>query len=194
LKLACGHQSRPESGTTPTRAQRAEATHLRATWSTAGPAFCGAACGASGTARRGRACKRAWRGSSGRHEAGPDPRHEREAVPAHSCELRRPRAQAWARGRRPLSARCRRSAIDAVSRRGFWRCRRVASPFVRGPARSAAAPLKRKWCEPRYAVSANVTRSDVFLHARCLVGAPRGWADGRRGATRHREFTHAHAL
>jgi hypothetical protein len=138
----------------------------------------------------------------GRHGAGPDPGHEREAVPAPihassssaSAPMRRPRAQAWARRRRPVSVRCRRSATDAVSRRGFWRYRRVASPFVRGPARSAAAPLKRESCESGYAVSANVTHSDVFLHARCLVGASRGWAGGRRGATRHREFAHAHAF
>jgi hypothetical protein len=83
------------------------------------------------------------------------------------------------------------SVTDAVLGRGFWRSGRVPPPFA---ARSAAAPLKRKCYEPGCAVGANVTNHDVFPHAGCPVGAFRGWAEGRRGATRHRELAHAHAL
>jgi hypothetical protein len=68
-------------------------------------------CSAEGLPRRavrlalGRACRRAWRGSSGRHGAGPDPGREREAVPApnHASSSRcrsgdeRPTAEAHCR-------------------------------------------------------------------------------------------------
>jgi hypothetical protein len=68
------------------------------------------------------------------------------------------------RRRRPVRTRCRCSAPvrccdEAAGGHG-------ACSFVRGPARSAAAPLKRKCREPGCAVGASVTCSDVFPHAR----------------------------
>jgi hypothetical protein len=129
---------------------------------------------------------------------GPDPIQaaNREAAPAPnhassssaSAPIRRPRAQAWARRRRPVSVRCRRSAPmrcrdEASGATGASRFRLSA-----GRPRSAAAPLKRKSCEPGCAVSANVTHSGVFPHARVLSARLAG------GATQHREFAHAYAL
>jgi hypothetical protein len=143
-----------------------------------------------GSGERASELARIVRSASSRTDAG----HEREAVPAPSMRaaaiVRSSLASRAMTGERSMPTERHRCGV--ATRLLALQARRVS--VCRRAARSAAAPLKRKWCEPGYTVSANVTRGDVFLHARCLVGASRGWADGRRGATRHREFAHAHAL